>query len=172
MIIIHTTTLICIDQYKNQCPISLCRGPETIANHLPCVFILYGALYDPLGIIGQPTGLLVQQAGRYTSSGGLVYQYLRRHLLLIPECPGSGRYSQSLNSLFCDIENRGLKPSQSVVNSAFFIGNKSPASSKYFWTPVEAAPGWARPPETPKALDPRFQFRGSLIKAKPQSGLH
>lgn len=52
--------------------------------------------------------------------------------------------------LDCDREKRCFKSWQSVVKSAFLVGKKSPASSKYFWTLVEAAPGWARPPKPPK----------------------
>lgn len=137
---------------KNKRPISECRASKTIANHLPYVFTLYGVLYEPLGITGQPTGHLVQEASQDTLHGVSVYQYLLRHFLGIAKCPGSRKpkYYRIPKSLVCDIEKRCLKASQSVVKSAFSVGKKSPASSKYFWTLVEAAPGWARPPKPPK----------------------
>jgi hypothetical protein len=113
--------------------------------------------------------------GSFGSTGRSIYLFRRTCVLifmatLAAYCKISGKQAaentvRAQLSLFYDRENRGLKSSQSVVNPAFIVANKSPASSKYFSTLAEAAPGWARPPETPKALDPRFQFRGSLIKA-------
>ena len=129
--------MICVDQFKKNYASDGCWTLQTIASHVPGTFIFCTECC---------TIFLVSQDNQRPSGFNRQVKIPRPEALCTNNYGGIGSVSRNVREsqnlkifpkptwLDCDREKRCFKSWQSVVRSAFLVGKKSPASSKYFWT--------------------------------------